>query len=131
MTTTTAWSHDELDLVGAAQELRIASVRRDGSLSGGRTIWAVRPGDDIYVRSVNGPGSAWYRGTHVRREGRVKAGGVRKDVAFVDADQDLNTAVDTACGAKYGRYADYIIMAITSPEASSTTFRLVPRPADS
>ena len=26
------------------------------------TIWVVRPGDDLYVRSVNGGTSAWFRG---------------------------------------------------------------------
>jgi hypothetical protein len=55
MTTTAPWTDDELDRVGSAEELDVASRRRDGELGGPRTIWVVRVGDDIYVRSVNGP----------------------------------------------------------------------------
>ncbi|WP_373464017.1 hypothetical protein [Streptomyces canus] len=39
----------------------------------------------------------------------------------------MNDAVDAAYRTKSGRYAVNIIKAITSPEASSTTMRLVPR----
>ncbi|MFB8176017.1 DUF2255 family protein [Streptomyces sp. NPDC055966] len=127
MTTTTTWTDDELDSIGHAEELEIASLRRDGNLSSQRTIWVVRLGDDIYVRSVNGPRSDWYRSTRVRREGRIQAGGVSGDVAFVDADEEINEAVDAAYRTKYGHYAASIIQAITSPEASSTTMQLVPR----
>jgi hypothetical protein len=35
--------------------------------------------------------------------------------------------VDAAYRTKYGHYAAYIVKAITSPEASSTTMRLEPR----
>ncbi|WP_030616282.1 DUF2255 family protein [Streptomyces fulvoviolaceus] len=124
---TTTWTSDELDSIEHAEELEIASLRRDGSLSSRRTIWVVRVGDEIYVRSVNGPGSDWYRGTRAHRQGRVQAGGVDKDVTLVDADEEVNDAVDAAYRVKYGHYAAYIIKAITSPEASSTTMQLVPR----
>jgi hypothetical protein len=123
----TTWTSEELTRIENAEELRIASLRRDGTLGSWRTIWVVRLGDDIYVRSVNGPTSAWYRGTRARQEGRIQAGGVDKDVAFVDAAPGLNDQVDAAYRAKYGHYAAYIIKAITSPEASSTTIQLVPR----
>jgi hypothetical protein len=36
----------------------------------GVTIWVVRDDDDLYVRSADGPTSAWFRGTQVRHEGR-------------------------------------------------------------
>jgi hypothetical protein len=42
------------------------SRQRDGSLARPRTIWVVRHGDDLYVRSVNGRTSAWFRGTQAR-----------------------------------------------------------------
>ncbi|GAA4628428.1 DUF2255 family protein [Actinoallomurus vinaceus] len=123
----TAWTSDELTKIETVEELRIASLRRDGTLSDRRTIWVVRLGDDVYVRSVNGPASAWYRGTRARQEGRIRAGGVEKNVTFVDADHDLNDRIDAAYRAKYGHYAASIIASITSPKANATTIRLVPR----
>jgi hypothetical protein len=126
MTTTPTWTSQELGSIEHAEELEIASLRHSGSLGSRRTIWVVRVGDDIYVRSVNGPGSDWYRSTRTRQEGHVRAGGVEKDVTFVDADDRTDDPVDAAYRAKYGHYAAHIIKAITSPEARSTTLRLLP-----
>lgn len=55
------WTSDELRRVGEAEELRIAPRRHDGTLRKPVTIWVVRVGDDLYVRSYRGrvePGSA-------------------------------------------------------------------------
>jgi hypothetical protein len=51
----TTWTNDELTQIGTAEELEIASRRRDDSLSRPATIWVVPSGEDLYVRSVNGP----------------------------------------------------------------------------
>ena len=48
----TAWTSEELNKIGKAEELQIASLRKDGSLRSMRIIWVVRVGDDLYVRSV-------------------------------------------------------------------------------
>ncbi len=125
---------DEVEGAGIehAEELRIASRRPDGWLSDWRTIWVVRSGDDIYVRSVNGRSSVRYQGTRARQEGGVRAGGVAQEVDFVDAVTDeLDDQVDAAYRAKYGRYATSIIRAVTGPEANATAMRFVPRPAGS
>jgi hypothetical protein len=53
---------DELSNIGAAEELQIASVGRDGTLRHPATFWVVRHGDDVYVRSIHGRGSSWFRG---------------------------------------------------------------------
>jgi hypothetical protein len=50
------WTNDELAKIGTAQELQIASARRDGTLRNPRTIWVVRVGEDLYVRSMYGRG---------------------------------------------------------------------------
>lgn len=47
----TAWASDELDRVAAADELELATRRSDGTLRKPVTIWVVRHGDDLYVRS--------------------------------------------------------------------------------
>jgi hypothetical protein len=123
----TAWSTDELTRIGEAEELEIASLQRDGTLGSPRTIWVVPSGERLYVRSVNGPTAAWYRGTRARHEGHVRAGGVDRDVTFVDADHAIDDQVDTAYRTKYRHYAASITDAITSPEARSTTMELVVR----
>src|SRR6266550_4705624 len=87
-----AWTSDELDTIGEAEELDIASLRRDGTHRKPVTIWVVRHGDDIYVRSVNGRTSSWFRGAQARHEAHIDAGGVDKDVLLVETD-DLNDKI--------------------------------------
>ena len=124
----TTWTSDELKKIGTAEELQIASLRRDGTLRKPVTIWVVRLGDDLYVRSVNGHASVWFGGVQVRHEGRIKAGSVEKDVTFVEeASSEINDQIDAAYRTKYRRYAASIINSIVSPKARSATIKLVPR----
>jgi hypothetical protein len=123
----TGWTSDELTKIEAADELEIASIRRDDRLRNLVTIWVVRLGDDLYVRSVNGRTGAWFRGTQVRHEGRIRAGGVEKDVTFVDTDDGINDQIDDAYRSKYRRYAPSIVGSVLTPEARSATIKLVPR----
>ena len=128
----TKWTSDELNKIGEAEELRIASLRSDGTLRKPVIIWVVRVGDDLYVRSVNGRTSAWFRGTQVRLEGHIQAGGVDKAVAFVEeSTPEVNEQIDAAYRTKYRRYAASIISTTVSPEARSATIKLVPRPTNS
>ena len=123
----TQWTSDQLDKVGRAEELQLASIRPDGTLRKPVTIWVVRHGDDLYARSVGGRSAHWFRGTQERHEGRIRAGGVQQDVAFVDADHDIDDEVDAAYRAKYRRYAGSVLNSTLTPEARSTTIKLVPR----
>lgn len=123
----TTWTNEELKRIGNAEELQIASLRKDGSLRSMRIIWVVRVGDDLYVRSVNGRASDWFRGVQTRHEGLIRAGGVEKDVAFVEeSDPMVSDQIDAAYEAKYRRYAS-IIPSINSPTAQAAAIRLVPR----
>ena len=72
----TGWTSEELAKIGNAEELKIASMRRDDTLRKPVTIWVVRHGDRLFVRSVNGSAGAWFRGTQTRRQGHIRAGGV-------------------------------------------------------
>src|SRR5438876_8746848 len=105
----TTWTTDELTRIGSAEELRIASLRRDGTLRDSVTIWVVRHDDDLYVRSVKGRTGPWFRGTRARHEGRIWAGGLEKDVELVDAGHDIDDEIDAVYSAKYRRYAANII----------------------
>ena len=123
----TTWTNDELNKIGKAEELQIASLRGDGTLRKPVTIWVVRLGDDLYVRSVNGRTSAWFRGVQVRHEGHIQAGGVDKDVTFVEeTDPDINDQIDAAYRTKYRRYPQYVAPMVT-PEVRAATIKLVPR----
>jgi hypothetical protein len=51
----TTWTGDGLGKIEAAEEVALASVRRDGTLRDSVTIWVGRVGDDLYVRSWKGP----------------------------------------------------------------------------
>jgi hypothetical protein len=124
----TAWTSDELNKIGNAEELRIASLRTDGTLRNMVTIWVVRVGDDLYVRSVNGRTSVWFRGLQTRYEGHIRAGGVEKDVSFVEVPEaNINDQIDTAYATKYRRYTASIISHINGSEARAATIKLVPR----
>lgn len=123
----TQWTSDQLDKVGRAEEVLIASVGGDGALRKPVTVWVVRHGDDLYVRSVRGRSGHWFRGTQERHEGRIRAGAVQLDVAFVDADRAIDDQVDAAYRAKYHRYAGRILDSVLTPEARSTTIKISPR----
>src|SRR5437660_3003886 len=130
----TTWTSDELNKVGTAEELEIAPLRRDGTLRNPVTIWVIRRGSDLYVRSAYGRTAAWFRGTQVRHEGRIWAGGVEKDVTFVDvveADHTLHDQIDALYRTKYRRHAARFISPVVSAEARSVTLKLVPRTTSS
>ena len=127
----TQWTSDKLDKLGKAEEVQIASVRPDGTLRKPVTVWVVRHGDDLYVRSVRGRNGHWFRGTQERGEGRIRAGGVQQDVTFVDVDHDIDSEVDAAYRTKYRRYAGRILNSVLTPEARSTTLKVLPRAASS
>jgi hypothetical protein len=123
----TGWTSDELTRIGTAQELQIASARPNGTLRNPRTIWVVRVGDDLYVRSMYGRAGGWFPATQARHQGHIKAGGVDKDVTFADADPDLNDQIDAAYRDKYRRYGERIVGGVVNPEARAATIKLVPR----
>ena len=127
-----SWTSDELNRIGGADELQIASQRRDGTMRKPLPIWVVRVGDDLYVRSMNGRTAAWFRGVQERHEGHIRAGGVDKYVTFVEEpDSNINDQIDSAYAAKYRRYAASIISHINGSEARATTIKLVPRQTNS
>ncbi len=123
----TTWMSEELNKIGNAEELQIASLRGDGTLRKPVIIWVVRLGDDLYVRSVNGRTSAWFRGVETRHEGRIWAGGMEKDVSFVEEhDPNTNSQIDAAYLAKYRRYPQYVAPMVV-PLSQAATIKLMPR----
>jgi hypothetical protein len=123
----TTWTSAELDEVGAAVELRLTSQRQDGTARNPVTIWVVRHGDELYVRSFKGSAAAWFRATQASHQGHVQAGGVDKDVTFADADHGLDDQIDAAYRTKYRRYGGTYVDPMVTQQARDTTIRLEPR----
>ena len=119
------WTDEELNKIGNAEELRIAGRKADGTLRKPVIIWVVSVGDALYVRSVNGRTSGWFRGVLVRHEGRIWAGGVEKNVTFVEeTEPDVNAKIDEAYLNKYQRYPQWVAPMVTS-EVQATTIKLI------
>ena len=89
---TAIWTPEDLDAIAATDEIEIAPRRADGTLGRATTIWIVRVGDDLYVRSYRGPEGSWYRAARRTHEGRLRVGGIERDVTF-DADHDADRRV--------------------------------------
>ena len=79
------WSTDELRRIGDSDEREIASVRSDGTLRRPVTIWIVRVGDDVYVRSVTGRSAPWFRGAHDRHSLKVRRKSAAWNPAYLEA----------------------------------------------
>jgi hypothetical protein len=120
------WTAEELDAIGAATELRVASRRTDGSLRPFVTVWVARAGDDLYVRSAYGPSNPWFRRALAAGSGRIRAAGNERDVRFETPGAEVDEAVTGAFHAKYDRYGAALVGTVVSAEAVACTLRLVP-----
>jgi hypothetical protein len=124
---TAGWTADELARIGRAEELGLASRRPDGSLRPFITIWSVRLRDDLYVRSAHGHENPWFVRALAAGLGRIRAGGVERDVAFEEPGPEDAEDLHAAYHAKYDRYGPRMVGTVVSPEAARSTLKLVPR----
>ncbi len=123
----TTWTSDELAAIGNADELRIAPTGQDGRPRNPVTIWVVRHGDDLYVRSYRGTDGSWFRGAQARHQGHIQAGGVEADVTFAaETDPAVNDQIDAAYRDKYRRYSGTYVDPMVAPQARATTLKHVP-----
>ncbi|WP_127502808.1 DUF2255 family protein [Actinoplanes solisilvae] len=120
------WSEQDLTAIGGADELDISSRRGDGTLRPYVTIWVVRVGDDLCVRSAYGANNGWYRRARAAGIGSVRVGGVEREVTFADSPADP-AVVDRAYHDKYDRYGPAIVGTVTGPEVGPLTLRLLPK----
>jgi len=126
----TAWTDDELRRIGSTEELELASNRPGGSFRPYVSMWVVRAGQDLYVRSAYGADNPWYRRATASGIGRIRAGAIERNVTFASTTPDAHAAIDAAYHAKYDRYGPRIVGSVVGTAAHSLTLRLVPRPAD-
>ncbi|MFD6443978.1 DUF2255 family protein [Promicromonospora sp. NPDC060204] len=122
-----SWTEQELKQVDDTDELRVSSYRPDGTLRPYVIIWTARVGDDVYVRSAYGPDNGWFRRAKASGTGRVRVGGVERDVRFEVPDDDVHASLDDAYRAKYGKYEKRIVDTVVGPAVVATTLRVVPQ----
>jgi hypothetical protein len=123
----TAWTDEELERIGEAQELQLASERPDGTLRPYVTMWVVRVDDDLYVRSAYGANNPWFRRAKASGVGRIRSGGVERDVTFAEPTPDVHPDIDATYHGKYERYGPAIVRTVVGSLAHGVTIRLVPR----
>jgi hypothetical protein len=121
-----AWTPDELARIGRTDELEISSRRPDGTLRPFVTIWTVRSGEEVYVRSAYGYDNGWFQRALRSGEGRIRAGGVERDVRFEQPTSEIAPKVDAAYHAKYDRYGARMVGTVVSPDARRSTLRVLP-----
>ena len=114
----TTWTADDLDALDGRDEIGVASTRTDGSLRPFVTVWFVRVGDELYVRSAHGPENGWFRRAVASGEGRVRGGGIERDVTFEVPGPEVHETLDDAYHAKYDRYGTGMVRTVVSPDAA-------------
>ena len=123
----TAWTDEELERIGEAQELQLASERPDGTLRPYVTMWVVRADAELYVRSAYGANNPWFRRAKASGVGRIRAGGLERDVTFAEPAPDVHPDIDATYRGKYDRYGPAIVGTVVGSLAHAVTIRLVPR----
>ena len=134
------WSTPQLQLFDAAVELEVAARRPDGGLRRWTSVWVVRVGENVFVRSWYRRETGWFAGAVAAGRVRVRVPGLDTEAAVVDlggasgyprdTGERLRTQlfddVDAAYRAKYGDYGNATVSAMVTEQARLTTLRLDP-----
>jgi hypothetical protein len=120
------WTAEELTRARRADELRIASRRADGSLRRYVTIWVVRLGDELYVRSAYGYDNPWFQRGFVRVRDGSRPTASSATSRSRSRSPTLRPGSRRPTTPKYDRYGPAIVGTVTSTEAERATLRLVP-----
>lgn len=126
----TTWTNDQLTRIGAANEVWVAPLRRDGNPQRPIVVWVVRHGDGLFVRSWLGSNGAWFRRARRNRRGLLRAGDESIEVDFAPVDDALSDDIDAAYRRKYSRGGSHLDQMV-SERARATTLQLTPHPAAS
>ena len=120
------WTEAELAKIATADDLHISPFREDGVTYGTPTwIWSVVVDGTLYVRAYNGQNSRWYKAAMTQKDGRVRVGGIEKDVAFEAVEGTIDEAIDAAYRAKYAS-SPYLAPMI-GKRARAATVKIKPR----
>jgi hypothetical protein len=122
------WSPGELGHIDRAPELQIASRRPGGSIRPFVTVWMVRVGTDVYVRSGAGYGgvSTWLPRARDSGSGMVRVADQEwpADFTHLDPADPVHADIDGANVTKYGGS-----FGMTDPATHEHTLRITPTAA--
>jgi hypothetical protein len=124
---TTTWTPEELQWIGVAHELEIASRRADGTLRRWVPIWVVSTGGQAYVRTWYRRETGWFGQVLASHRARIRVPGLEADVAVEDVGEgpaELRAGIDAAYLTKYGRGGGAERM--VADEAAAATLRISP-----
>ncbi len=122
------WTAEDLERLDANKEVGVASRRPDGSVRPFVTIWGVRVGDQVYIRSAHGVDNPWNVRARAAGAGRLRIGSVEWDVAFalLGADDAAQPAIDDAYHAKYDSFPAPVVASVVGDDAHATTLLVTP-----
>lgn len=114
---------EEIALIAAKDDFRIAPFREDGVTTGTPTfIWSVSVDDQLFVRAYSGTGSSWYCAALKQKAGKIKAAGMDKTVRFEAVSGDINDKIDEAYRHKYS--SSSYLNSMISNRAKAATVRV-------
>ncbi|WP_037855319.1 DUF2255 family protein [Streptomyces sp. NRRL S-340] len=79
----------------------------------------------LYVRAYRGVGSRWYQAAREHGRGRIRVGGITREVLLETGDPGPAPEIDAAYRAAYGAAAASLVV---SPGARAATIRIAPAP---
>ncbi len=116
-----------LQTLDRAYEVDIETTRGEGAPVHQVTIWVVVDGDDVYVRSVRGPGGRWYRELTANPTGAIHVKGRRVAIeAEPAADAESVSRVSDALKRKYEQRWPGPLASMLRGEVLPTTMRVKP-----
>ncbi len=123
------WSGEQVERIGKAGELQIATKRADGTLRRWVPIWVVCVGEQVFVRTWYRRDNGWFGHVLDSRRARIRVPGLEADVDVEDVGEDtaeLRQGVDAAYRAKYDRCGGTSVDRMTTDDAAAATLRLIP-----
>src|SRR4051794_31549812 len=127
--TASPWNPDTLAALGDALEVDVTPFTADGTPRPSRTIWSIRVGDELYVRSWKGPGAVWFRDAVATHQGEISVtgGGASQLVTFEEVDATAPVQAQLSAGYLSKYAADGYASAMNEQGPLESTLRLIPR----
>jgi hypothetical protein len=126
---TPAWSDEQSARIAAAEELKIAAKRTDGTMSRRVPIWVVCVDGQVYVRTWHRRETGWFGQVEDSGRARISVPGLEADVTVEDVggdETDQRTNVDNAYRGEYGHFGRSTVDRMVSDDAAASTLRLDP-----